>query len=105
MKLALAVSNPQCPDQGLLRSGFILTQAVVDRMRSLEIEAIFVDYPGLEELDKYLAPNLSPERQKLFGQLKTTLSAFQKSATPVVNFASYVDSTKDFITTLLMNGR
>lgn len=105
MKLAMTVTHPQHPGQDLLRRGFVLEKPVLDKMSDLGIACLFVDYPGLDDLDKYLAPNLSPERQKLFTQVKGTLTSFQRSATPSVDFSAYMDTTRDFVSTLMTNGR
>jgi hypothetical protein len=105
MKLAMTVTHPEQPEQDLLRRNFILDQAVLDKMRSLGIACIFVDYPGLEDLDKHLAPNLSPERQAMYAKVKTSFSEFQTGATPTVNFVDYYAATRDFIATILQNGR
>jgi HD-GYP domain-containing protein (c-di-GMP phosphodiesterase class II) len=105
MKLAMTVTHPEHPDQDLLRRNFVLDQAVLDKMRSLGIACLFVDYPGLEDLDKHLAPNLSPERQALYTKVRTTLSEFQRDAAPTVNFVDYYAATRDFVAAILQNGR
>ena len=105
MKLAMTVTHPQQPEQDLLRRNFVLDAAVLHKMRDLGIPCVFVDYPGLEDLDKHLAPTLSPERQALYVKVKETFTTFQRDAAPAVNFADYYTATRDFITTILQNGR
>lgn len=105
MKLAMTVTHPEQPEQDLLRRNFVLDQAVLDKMRGLGIVCIFVDYPGLEDLDKHLAPNLSPERQALYTKVKTSFTEFQTGAAPTVNFVDYYAATRDFIAAILQNGR
>jgi HD-GYP domain-containing protein (c-di-GMP phosphodiesterase class II) len=105
MTLAMTVTHPDHPEQDLLRRNFVLDQAVIDKMRHLGIGHIFVDYPGLDDLDKYLAPTLSPERQALYQQVKKGFNAFQKANSPILDFDDYYKGTRDFITTLLSNGR
>jgi hypothetical protein len=105
MQLALTVTHPEHPEQDLLRRGFILDQAVLNRMGILGIASLFVDYPGLEDLDKFLAPNLSPERQKLYTQVRSTFTECQRASSPTIDYSDYYSSTRDFITALLNNGR
>jgi hypothetical protein len=105
MTLAMTVTHPEHPEQDLLRRGFVLDQAVIQRMGTLGIGCLFVDYPGLDDLDKFLAPNLSPERQALYSKVKSTFTDCQRAASPTVDFADYYSSTRDFITTLLNGGR
>lgn len=105
MKLAMTVTHPEQPEQDLLRRNFVLEQPVLDRMRALGIACIYVDYPGLEDLDKHLAPNLSPERLALYTKVKTSFTECQANAAPTVNFKDYYAATRDFIATLLQNGK
>jgi HD-GYP domain-containing protein (c-di-GMP phosphodiesterase class II) len=105
MALAMTVTHPEHPEQDLLRRGFILDQPVISRMHMLGIGCIFVDYPGLDDLDKFLAPNLSAERQVLYSKVKSTFTECQRETNPTVDFGDYYSSTRDFITTLLSNGR
>ena len=105
MKLAMTVTHPEQPEQDLLRRNFVLEQPVLDRMRALGVSCIFVDYPGLEDLDKHLAPNLSPERLALYTKVKTSFTECQTNAAPTVNFKDYYSATRDFIATLLQNGK
>ena len=105
MKLAITVTHPDNPAQELLRRNFIVDNAVLDRMRAIGVTSLFVDYPGLEDLDRHLAPYLSPERQVLYQQVKTSLADFQRSASPTADFTDYYTATRDFISALLQNGR
>src|SRR3954471_15048236 len=104
MRLAMPVTHPSNPQQELLRRGFALHPAVIDRLRDLEIRALYIDYPGLEDLDAYLAPALSPERQVLYGRLKTSMHDFQRAASPTVDYWEYHTATRDFLTAMLQNG-
>src|SRR5436189_1897524 len=40
----------------------------------LNVRAVFVDFPGLDDLDKHLAPRLSPERQVVYDKIKKSRS-------------------------------
>jgi hypothetical protein len=105
MKLAMTVTHPEHPGQELLRRNFVLDDAVLRKMRELGVQHLFVDYPGLEDLDRHLAPNLSPERQALYSNMRSTMTDLERSREPSVNFHDYYDATRDFISTLLQNGR
>ncbi|HEY7115903.1 MAG TPA: HD domain-containing phosphohydrolase [Tepidisphaeraceae bacterium] len=105
MRLAVAVTHPDNPTQELLRRNYVLERSVIDRLRDLGIDQIYVDYPGLEDLDKHLAPNLSPERQELYNRMKSTISDVQRDASPSIDYWDYHLATREFVTTLLTNGR
>jgi hypothetical protein len=104
MRLAMPVRHPEHPDQELLRRGFVLDKPVQARLRELGIRWIYVDYPGLQDLDRHLAATLSPERQTLYCHLKASLSHFEQTAAPSVDYWDYYSTTRDFLTTLLANG-
>jgi HD-GYP domain-containing protein (c-di-GMP phosphodiesterase class II) len=96
-KLALSVMHPRQRDQELLKAGFLLDDTIIKRLKSMEVQQIFVDFPGLDDLDDLIAPTLSPERQQIYEQIKTTIAGNEKSTRPVVKFGSYVSATRDFV--------
>lgn len=104
VKLATSVFHPESPDTELLKAGFVCDAAVLQRLRDMGVTALCVDYPGFEELDKYLAPQLTPSRQLIYSQIKNTIAAVEKTAQPTVGFADYYASTRDFIITLMQQG-
>jgi HD-GYP domain-containing protein (c-di-GMP phosphodiesterase class II) len=105
MKLAAPVQHPDQPGQVLLKGGYILEPDVIRRMHDMRIPMIFIDYPALEELDKHLAPYLSPARQEIYSQIKKSLGQSQKSTQAKVNYNDYCDSTRGLIETLLTQGK
>ncbi|HTL31281.1 MAG TPA: HD domain-containing phosphohydrolase [Tepidisphaeraceae bacterium] len=105
MALASPVMNPQQPDQVLLNRGYVLEGEVVRRLGELGVDHILIDYPGLEDLDRHLAVQLSPERQKIFQQIKSTINSNQKRTRPEVSFNDYYSATREMITTLLSQGQ
>jgi HD-GYP domain-containing protein (c-di-GMP phosphodiesterase class II) len=105
MKLAVAVMHPEKPSHELLRPGFMLTDESLCQLRALSIGVLYVDYPGLEDLDKHFAVHLSPARQGAYQQIKRTIAQVQRNERPVAGFSSYYETTRDLITTLLDTGR
>ena len=74
-------------------------------MHDLRMATVFIDYPALDELDKHIAPYLSPARQRIYAQIKQSVTAAQRNTQAKVDFRDYCDSTKDLIETLLMQGK
>lgn len=105
MRLAVTVTHPQHPDQDLLKAGYALTGEVIGRLREMGVEYIYVDYPELSDLDRYMAPLLSPERQVIYQQIRNTISAVQKTAQPTVAFPDYYASTRELVMTLMSQGQ
>lgn len=104
MSLAAPVANPEQPGQYLLKRGYILEQAVIKRLLDLGIGQIFVDYPGLDDLDRHLMANLSPARQVMYNQIKKGIAQSQKNAHAAISYNDYYETTRDLITTLLQQG-
>jgi HD-GYP domain-containing protein (c-di-GMP phosphodiesterase class II) len=105
MRLALDVVHPERPEQVLLKQGYLLEPVALAKMRELGITHLYVDYPALDDLDRHLAPYLSPARQTIYQQVKSTIAAVQKRAQPTVGFADYYASTRQFIMTLMQEGQ
>jgi len=102
--LAAPVANPEQPDQTLLNRGYVVQPAVVKRLKDLGIAFVFVDFPGLDDLDKLLGPQLSPERQKIYTNIKKSIESAQRHTKPTIAFADYYSSTRDMICTLMGSG-
>lgn len=105
MKLAVAVTHPEKPSHELLRPGFALTDEAIRQLRGLSVAVLYVDYPGLEDLDQHLAVHLSPARQNVYQQIKQSMAEVQRNERPVAPFSRYQDATRELITTILETGR
>jgi HD-GYP domain-containing protein (c-di-GMP phosphodiesterase class II) len=105
MKLAAPVQHPDHPDQVLLRAGYVLEPDVIHKMRELQIATLFIDYPALDELDKHIAPYLSPARQKIYAQIKQSITAAQRGTQAKVDYRDYCTTTRNLVETLMMQGR
>lgn len=104
MRLVMTVTHPEQPDQELLKPGFVLDKAVLERLRKLGVPFVYVDYPDLADLDRHLLPYLSPARQRIYSHVKNTIAAVQKTARPTVTFPDYYAATRDLVIMLLSNG-
>jgi HD-GYP domain-containing protein (c-di-GMP phosphodiesterase class II) len=104
MKLAAPVAHPEHPEQDLLKRGYTLEAAVIRRLKDCEVDYIYVDYPGLEDLDKYLVAQLSPARQAIYGLIKKGVQASQSRARPAIPYGAYREASQELIKTLLEQG-
>ncbi|HZZ41661.1 MAG TPA: HD domain-containing phosphohydrolase [Tepidisphaeraceae bacterium] len=104
MTLAAPVPHPDHPEQDLLKRGYALEEPVIKRLRDHGIDIIYVDYPGLEELDKYLIAQLSPARQAIYGLIKKGVKDSQSRARPAIPFDAYANASRDLIKLLLEQG-
>src|SRR5215207_7115588 len=105
MKLAAPVMHPECPGQQLLHQGYALQGPVIVKLRAMDIDFIYVDYPELNTLDRHLIPNLSPQRQAIYQQIKQSMKDVQHKARPGVPYLEYKQATRGLIETLLTQGQ
>ena len=101
MKLAMAVMHPEQRSQELLRAGFILDEAVIKRLTELNIPQVFVDFPGLDDLDRYLEPFLGPERQQIYQNVKSAIASAERANGAVASYGDYSTATREFISLLM----
>src|SRR4051812_25199562 len=100
----MSVFHPHAPNTELLKAGYVCDADVLARLRDVGIQSIYVDYPGFESLDRYLAPQLSPTRLKIYTHVKNTIAAVEHTAQPTVSFPDYYATTCELIITLLQQG-
>lgn len=105
MVLAAPVTHPDSPEQDLLRAGYVLEDAVIQRLREMHVDLIYVDYPALDDLDRHLGTFLSPARRTLYNQIKETITANQRRTRPVVAYTDYYSNMREMVTTLLSQGQ
>jgi hypothetical protein len=104
MTLAAPVADPEDPLRDLLNRGYCLEDAVISRLRELGVASLYVDYPGLDDLDRHLLPQLSPVRSTMYRQICDTMRRVEDRTAPGVSFPDYYATTYEMVTTLLSQG-
>lgn len=101
MVLARSVYNPKKPLEALLKAGYQLDEQFIHRLRELRVGYLWVRYPNLDFLDKLLDPELTHQKQDLYGNLKEEFSQHQDIGSAKINYGSYVAKVKDLFSRLL----
>lgn len=101
MTLARFVPNPKKPQHALLKAGFELDEETVQRLRSLRIYSIWVQYPDLDFLDEILDPEVTNKQQELYGALKEQFGAGQEISLAKVNYNDYVQQIGQLFSRIL----
>jgi len=101
MVLARSVPNPKQPQYMLLRAGFRLEDESIQRLRTLRIHNIWVNYPNLEFLDDLLDPELTRHQQDMYCSLKEQFSADQEISLAKVQYSEYVNQVTNLFSRLL----
>lgn len=100
-KLAVGVMNPRIRDQELLKAGFVVDEPIIARLKSMDVTQVFVDFPGLEDLDWIVLSSLSPERKEIYSQIKSVITDSEQNVQPLVRYGAYVEATRNFVKTII----
>src|SRR5690606_25116182 len=87
-----------------LKAGYTMDERVLERLRELGVPFLYVDYPGLEDVDKLLMPALSPARQQMYQQIRKTITAVERTAQPTDTFPDHYAVTRELVLTLMQRG-
>jgi HD-GYP domain-containing protein (c-di-GMP phosphodiesterase class II) len=105
MKLAAPVSHPERSGQELLRSGYVLEDTLIRKMREMGIPFLYVDYPALDTLDKHLAAYLSPARQQILLQINSAITSTRQQTRAKIPYRDYCSTARELISTLMTQGQ
>jgi HD-GYP domain-containing protein (c-di-GMP phosphodiesterase class II) len=103
MKLALPVYHPQTPGQVLLRSGFELTDEVLERLLSLRVRVVWVGYPGLERLAERVSVDVQEAQVDVVRKVIDVFSQSQSQATARLDYSTYTQSVAQLVDQLVAN--
>ncbi|MEC9372984.1 MAG: HD domain-containing phosphohydrolase [Planctomycetota bacterium] len=103
MVLAFAIKHPARREQVLLRAGFTLDAPAVARLRELNIPDLWIQYPDLEFIGRYINPEIMQGQDELVrtvGDMFTTLSL---NAHAKLDYPAYRDMIRGFLDKLMQN--
>ena len=88
MTLALPVMNPRLPGHELLHVGYELTPAVIEKLDELCIRVIWVDYPSLGFLRRFVDQQSIQLRAEVVNQIQDTFESLQHTSAAKLNYES-----------------
>lgn len=103
MKLALPVRHPQFPKQILLKMGYALDKSAIDRMHSMGIRSVWVQYPSLDFLRDIVSEQIIDNQTTIVQNIASTFEAMQTQASAKVDFDTYTTSITSLVESLLSN--
>ena len=89
MTLAMPVFHPENPRTVLLRAGAELERRGVDRLREMRIPEIWIRYPKLELISRFVSPGVATARAEMSGEVCNAFEAVGKSAHAKLDFPAY----------------
>lgn len=105
MVLAAPVPQPNAPGADLLKRGYVLDRAMLDRLRGLGVQALYVDFPDLSDLDRHLAVTCSPARKAAFETVRRTFEHLLRDSRLELDFSDHYDNIRDLLSTLNGQGQ
>ncbi len=103
MILARPIANPEKLDHTLLKSGYELEGDKISRLRSLGINTVWINYPGLDFLDEMLDPKVISEQQELYSSLKDNFDDAQQESLNDIDYKPYVEQMRNLFHSLMNN--
>ncbi len=89
MVLAMPVTLPHRPGLVLLRAGATLDESIILRLAQMHIGALWIRYPGLEDLCRYVNPGVLDSYDHLTTEVSVALDAAMTGSTARLDYASY----------------
>jgi HD-GYP domain-containing protein (c-di-GMP phosphodiesterase class II) len=103
MQLALPVFNPRAHRQVLLKANFKLDELSINRLMELGIHWIWLSYPSLDYLEKFISQDVLKAQGPVVEQITRTFEAVQKEATARLPYEQYTQSIGELVNQLLAN--
>lgn len=103
MTLALPVMNPRLPGHEMLHIGYELTPAVIEKLDEMQVRTLWVDYPSLSFLSKYVDPEALAVRATIVMQMQDTFETLQQTSAAKLNYNAYTETITNLVDSVTSN--
>lgn len=103
MKLALPVQNPRIPSRILLKVGYELSSEIIDKLRDQQVRSLWVQYPALSFLEKFVSVETVASQSSVVGQIAHTFETLQRGASAKLPYETYTASIEKLVEHLITN--
>ncbi len=100
MTLAMPVFHPTLAGHTLLRPGFVLDELTISRLTELHVGAIWIRYPALASVMKYISPAITMEHAAvthLLGRLLDSARLGNGAGTAEMDFVNYAGAVRSLV--------
>ncbi len=101
MQLATPVLHPDRPDTMLLRAGFTLDDRSIERLRSMFLPEIWIEYPDLRFIEKFISPKIAQQRGATQKMLTEIFDRLSSNASAKLDYPTYRNTIRDFVQSLI----
>lgn len=103
MTLALPVMNPKLPGHELLKAGYELTPSIIEKLEDVSIRTLWVDFPSLDFLDKFIDPAAMEKQTHVISQIRNTFESMQGESSPKLDYDGYTRTIADLVESVMCN--
>lgn len=103
MTLALPIMNPRLPGHELLHLGYELTPAVIEKLDEMSVRVLWVDYPSLSFLKRFIDQDVIAQRATVVNQIQDTFETLQRASAAKLNYDAYTDCIGGLVKTVISN--
>lgn len=103
MKLALPVMNPKLPGHELLHVGYELTPAVIEKLDEMNVRVLWVDYPSLSFLRRFVDNEMVSQQAAVVSQMQDTFETLQQSSAAKLNYDAYTKTIGSLVNSVISN--
>ncbi|MFG0247225.1 MAG: HD-GYP domain-containing protein [Phycisphaerales bacterium JB052] len=89
MELSLPVHHPRVSGRLLLRPGAKLERSTIERLSELHIPEVWIKYPNMEMISKFVSPKIQSSRAELASQVADAFDLAGKDMHAHMDFPSY----------------
>ncbi len=97
MKLALPVNNPKAVTRTLLKTGYQLTEEAIHRVDEIGVRSLWVAYPSLAAVEKYLTMDALKVQQDVVTKIAETFDETQGKSSAKLDYETYSTSVRSMV--------
>jgi len=101
MELALPVYNPNACAQLLLRPGAVLEVSTIDRLIELRLPEIWIKYPNMESISKFLSPDVMSSRAQIVSGVAQAFDEAGKDMHAKLDYQKYQQAMSTLMARLI----
>lgn len=103
MTLGMPVYHPTLPSHILLRPGFVLDEASLEKLNELRVPLVWIRYPALDSVMRYTDPQVVYEQANLTAMMGRALDRAPDGLHAEVDFTRYAASIRALVARLSAN--
>lgn len=101
--VAAPVRHPQRPEVELLAPGAALDQSIVNRLKQLGVETVWINHNATGDLNHVVPPNLTRLRHEAYEQIKADFARLESEAVSSSTIANYRRLVLELVCELIGN--